>query len=686
MYKGKVYRRCVVGSILLIFLSLTSCIAEETRDDIYTNQPGSLGATCWVVANDAKTEVKAFAQSLQASGYPVWVCDSVDDNDEIQAAINSLTNGRTWIETVKCVGEFDPSSSIILPSYTRLDLTEAAFNWDHENILFYSTGTLGSSSNIVSNVSIGNNAISVADASIFNTGDYVSLYSEEMINGWKNGEIHQILSSDGINTVTLMGFAWDDYTTINGAALRKVNMVVDVEIIGGSVVGTSPTQANTHDVLRFTYVAKFKVLNMRISNVARIALMFANSVDGEVSGNHIYGVSQSGYGYGIVTSGACSNILVDRNIMQYVRHGTTGGGLSIKSWGGNAYGFPRFIRISNNKIRYSTKAAFDMHGGASVGIIYDGNEVAEAFSGIVCGAEEWTAQNNIISVRSGSAFGERNDTTQRVTLLDNTILKSNGGAIINSTAIQHVFIDGLDIKGQIGTCAVSVGNIGSGTRVNISNVNAPYGNIGPTYGIYITQVSDGEKEIKITDCVVGNFQRGGIVVITANATNGLIANNIVFNNNQAGSTTSAYRYSGIYLRNAGNFIITGNRCYDDQGTKTQRVGIYEANGSNNNYIHGNDVTGNLVTGIVKAGANTIVRANRGYVTENSGTATIPALGRRISFEHGLSATPTCVDVGFKTNPGTVLNWYWSANSTNITITVSPATVNQLDFSWNASVN
>jgi|GEM_PF-6015658 len=86
---------------------------------------GSLGATCYVVASDAKTEVKNFAKLLQDLGYPVWVCDGVADNVEIQAAIDALTTGRTWIETVKLIGSFSISSTIIMPSYTRIDLTES---------------------------------------------------------------------------------------------------------------------------------------------------------------------------------------------------------------------------------------------------------------------------------------------------------------------------------------------------------------------------------------------------------------------------------------------------------------------------------------------------------------------------------------------------------------------------------
>lgn len=43
----------------------------------------------------------------------------------IEAAIDSLSSGRSWIETVQCIGSFSISSQIDIPSYTRLDLTEA---------------------------------------------------------------------------------------------------------------------------------------------------------------------------------------------------------------------------------------------------------------------------------------------------------------------------------------------------------------------------------------------------------------------------------------------------------------------------------------------------------------------------------------------------------------------------------
>ena len=78
-------------------------------------------ATYIVAASDAPAHVKAQAD---------YVCDGTADNVEIQAAIDALTSGRTWIETVKCFGTFNISSSLTLANFTRLDMTEAKLVWD----------------------------------------------------------------------------------------------------------------------------------------------------------------------------------------------------------------------------------------------------------------------------------------------------------------------------------------------------------------------------------------------------------------------------------------------------------------------------------------------------------------------------------------------------------------------------
>jgi len=49
-----------------------------------------------------------------------YVTDGIDDDVEIQNAINALTSGRTWMETVLVRGNFTIGSTIKLPDYTHL--------------------------------------------------------------------------------------------------------------------------------------------------------------------------------------------------------------------------------------------------------------------------------------------------------------------------------------------------------------------------------------------------------------------------------------------------------------------------------------------------------------------------------------------------------------------------------------
>lgn len=65
-------------------------------------------------------------------------------------------------------------------------------------------------------------------------------------------------------------------------------------------------------------------------------------------------------------------------------------------------------------------------------------------------------------------------------------------------------------------------------------------------------------------------------------------------------------------------------------------------------------------------ANFTIRNVKGFVTENSGTATISSSTNTV-FNHGLASTPTFVSASFDVTGWT--SWKWSATSTQITITV-----------------
>ena len=89
--------------------------------------------------------------------------------------------------------------------------------------------------------------------------------------------------------------------------------------------------------------------------------------------------------------------------------------------------------------------------------------------------------------------------------------------------------------------------------------------------------------------------------------------------------------------NASENTIRNNVLVNDRGA---RAGIYEESGADNNVIINNVVLVGTER-IVKSGSNTIVKNNVGYLTENSGVATLSGDGSTTDFligEHGLSPT------------------------------------------------
>jgi len=99
--------------------------------------------------------------------------------------------------------------------------------------------------------------------------------------------------------------------------------------------------------------------------------------------------------------------------------------------------------------------------------------------------------------------------------------------------------------------------------------------------------------------------------------------------------------------------------------------------------------GDNTTGSVSnAGTANIIRNNRGYVTENSGTATVLNATTSIVVTHGLATTPTRVQITPRENPTNAVSFWWvdTLTTTQFTINVNanPGASN-LDFDWRAVV-
>lgn len=97
--------------------------------------------------------------------------------------------------------------------------------------------------------------------------------------------------------------------------------------------------------------------------------------------------------------------------------------------------------------------------------------------------------------------------------------------------------------------------------------------------------------------------RSGIACYAGSHDNVIEANQC-FNNGVQGA------YAGIEVRDSNDCYVKGNKCFDDQLTKTQDYGILTGGTADFNVIIDNDVRNNQVGGLQLTGANNIIRDNR----------------------------------------------------------------------------
>ena len=114
-------------------------------------------------------------------------------------------------------------------------------------------------------------------------------------------------------------------------------------------------------------------------------------------------------------------------------------------------------------------------------------------------------------------------------------------------------------------------------------------------------------------------------------------------------------------------------------------------GESNNQIIGNDVSASSSGGIYgfSPANGDIIAHNKGFVTENSGTATFSASGTETQFTipHNCALTPTHVSVEAMSEDA-VGDKYISVDANNIVvtyITAPPAGTNNIVLNWKAEV-
>ncbi|WP_290725705.1 hypothetical protein [Archaeoglobus sp.] len=234
---------------------------------------------------------------------------------------------------------------------------------------------------------------------------------------------------------------------------------------------------------------------------------------------------------------------------------------------------------------------------------------------------------------------------------------------------------------------------GTGNGVDLSTVNGAVKNVvvdvvseNNYRGIIVKgleSTGNNAEDVFIYGTYRNNEEQG---IALANVVNSKIYANS-YNNGQVNATGNPYGIRLYGSTGCSGIKVIGCRCYDIDGTQT--YGIVEESNCDYNIIVNNDVRGNVTRGISFAGANTIVRRNIGYLTENSGTATFSGDGSKTQFSiaHSLVSTPSKVLVTPMTADAAG-DFYVTADDTYIYINYSSAPASGTDnvkVSWYAEV-
>ena len=192
---------------------------------------------------------------------------------------------------------------------------------------------------------------------------------------------------------------------------------------------------------------------------------------------------------------------------------------------------------------------------------------------------------------------------------------------------------------------------------------------------------------------------------TSHGISSLVSNYILASSNLCQGNTQ----HGIYIWRSSNCTVEGNVCDDNgadgirvrsdagdadnniikdnicRGNTSNGIEISEAT-SDDNHVIGNTLSGNGVN-FANAGTGTIIEFNKGYVTENSGIATLLNGNTSIVVAHGLEASPTVILITFAENSTNAIGDWWidTIGAANFTLNGVDPGASNLDFYWEAKV-
>lgn len=226
------------------------------------------------------------------------------------------------------------------------------------------------------------------------------------------------------------------------------------------------------------------------------------------------------------------------------------------------------------------------------------------------------------------------------------------------------------------------------------------------------QASSAYKSFEFGNCQFRACQESDSVLVDATGNVDLInfGGGTIFRSNkrsaikssQVGNVATNMTVSGVTFddNNTDNLTVQGDIITRGTGgtfTGNTHVGgganghaVRLLSGSEDNLVGSNNVSKSTATSKINdGGTNNTVRNNKGFATENNGTASIADATTSITVNHGLSVTPALSDISVTaTNSAAAGAGHWISNVTATTFDINTTTApsgTTADYSWFAAV-
>jgi len=515
-------------------------------------------ATVVVAASDASEESKAQAD---------YVCDGIDDQIEIQAAIDSLTAGRTQFETVELVGNFNISGQItITENFTRLISMQGArlYLTDGSNITMLRIDANDVEINgIIFN---GNkvNQTANCDGIELDTVERVTIKNCQFINFYRFAIAGGLSAGDYQNDLTVEG----NYFSGSG----------DANIVNNPSGATAVESYGTIITRNICTGGKY------------LTGMGGTDNNVVVSNNYIVNTTQGGIDFYHVNRGVISN-----NTIKNCNHGIVLDGSSE-------------ISIVGNTVNNNTSRGININPNASRVTVIGNQMQGNGERGVVLGSSnEISFIGNILIDNSGG--GIYVTSASKVTVTGNQV-QGNGGMGVDAEftsdllVSQNVIQENTDWAIRVNDCdgAVFTGNKLKGTT---TGTGSQY-----TIGLYKSDdVLFSENYLVVPTS--GNLLRG---IYVAGGTN--VCNRVVIQNNILDST------GGTAVFDAGTDTVVRFNEFIGTGTAVSLNGTGAKVSHNIGYTTENSGTATITAG------NTSVDVSHGlastptrvYLTPTTDTA------------------------------------------------------------------